>query len=128
MRRARLIALGCMALAAASTPVVAAEAVDEIRALIARVAASDCRFFRNGEWHDSEAAADHMARKLRVARFMGRTGTAEDFIEQAGTRSSVSGEPYRVQCGDAKPRASAAWLEQLLRAVRQAQDEASTTK
>lgn len=123
----RRLSPAAWALCALVFPVLAASAepVEDIRALIARVDASDCRFFRNGEWHDAAAAADHLARKLRVARFLGRTGSAEDFIERAGTRSSVSGEAYRVQCGTGPAQPSAGWLQGLLREVRHG-DEAPT--
>lgn len=96
----------------------AAQAAAEVEHLIAQVRATDCRFHRNGEWHDAPAAADHLARKYRIARFLGREGTAEDFIEKAATRSSVTGEPYRVQCGEAPPRPSAEWLRERLEAFR----------
>ncbi|WP_420428170.1 DUF5329 family protein [Algiphilus sp.] len=109
-------------------PPSAAAPVEEIRALIEDVAASDCRFYRNGEWHTAEAAAAHLRRKLRIARWMGRSGTAEDFIEQAGSRSSVSGERYRVQCTDEAPRDSADWLRELLRAVRATDDAGAAAR
>ena len=117
----RRFAGGLLALLLFASSLVA-EPVDEIRALIDRVAASDCRFYRNGTWHEAEAAAEHLARKLRIARWTGRSGTAEDFIEQAGTRSSMSGEVYRVQCPGTPSRVSSEWLMELLRAVRAAPD------
>lgn len=123
----RRFAVGLFTLVLAA-PALPAEPMQEIRALIARVAASDCRFYRNGEWHDAEAAADHLASKLRVARWLGRTGSAEDFIAQAGSQSSISGEPYRVRCGSDEARPSAGWLRELLRAVRATHDEAPATE
>ncbi len=70
----------------------------EVRALIAALGQSGCRFQRNGRWHAAEAARAHLQRKYDVARKRGLEGTAEDFIEAAASRSSVTGKPYRVAC------------------------------
>jgi hypothetical protein len=46
--------------------------------------------------------------------------SAEQFIERAATRSSVSGEAYWVRCGSAPPQLSAVWLGAQLQALRAA--------
>jgi hypothetical protein len=89
----------------------------EIDALIARVAlARGVVFIRNGSAHTAGEAAAHLQRKLRAAH--GRIGTAEQFIDALGTRSSVTGRAYRVRFADGREIDSAAWLRQLLREVR----------
>ena len=36
--------------------------------------------------------------------------TTEQFIERAASRSSMSGEPYLVKCGNGAPVQSGQWL------------------
>ena len=89
----------------------------EIDALIARVAqARDVVFIRNGSAHTAGEAATHLQRKLRAAH--GRIGTAEQFIDALGTRSSVTGRAYRVRFPDGREIDSAVWLRQLLHEIR----------
>jgi len=70
----------------------------EIDFLIEQVATSDCTFIRNGREHDAEAASDHLQMKRRRgSRYF---DTAEEFIERIASRSSWTGKPYRIRCGD----------------------------
>jgi hypothetical protein len=55
-------------------------------------------FLRNGGEYDSRQAADHLRLKLKMAG--NRVKTAEDFIRWCGSRSSVSGEVYRMRFPD----------------------------
>ena len=86
----------------------------EIAHLLSYLAASDCRFFRNGKWYEPQAAREHLQDKYDYLRRKALLGTAEDFIRFAATQSSVSGKPYRVKCGASEPRHSAAWLTEEL--------------
>lgn len=89
----------------------------EIEALIARVEqAHGVTFIRNGSEHTAIEAAAHMRRKLTAAR--GRIGSAEQFIDHIGTRSSLTGIAYRVRFADGRETDSATWLRQLLRELR----------
>ena len=89
----------------------------EIEALIVRVEhARGVVFIRNGREYSAGKAGTHLRRKLKAAR--GRIRTPEQFIEHIGTRSSVTGKPYRVRLPDGRMLDSAAWLRQLLRDVR----------
>lgn len=89
----------------------------EIEALIARVEhARGVVFIRNGREYSAGKAAAHLRRKRDAAR--GRIRTPEQFIEHLGTRSSITGKPYRVRLPDGRTLDSAAWLQQLLREVR----------
>lgn len=103
-----------------------AGAQGEIDALLARLAASGCQFQRNGSWHAADEAQIHLRRKLDYLANKGLVANAEQFIERAASRSSTSGAPYRVRCGERPPMASAAWLHaelQGLRAARSARGE-----
>ena len=88
----------------------------EIQHLMAYIAGSQCRFIRNGKIHDAEAARAHIQRKYDHVRR--RVRTTEDFIDLAASRSSMSGEPYRVQCG-ARTWLCADWLRAALEHLRQ---------
>ena len=46
--------------------------------------------------------------------------TAEEFIDKVGSASSMSCNPYLVQCADRPSEPSAQWLRSQLRVVRQA--------
>jgi hypothetical protein len=55
-------------------------------------------FLRNGGEYDAKAAADHLRLKLKAAG--DRVKTAEDFIRLCGSRSSLTGETYRIRFAD----------------------------
>ena len=108
---AMLLLVPVFAFAAASSP------NPEIEVLIVRVEhARDVTFIRNGSEHTAIEAAAHMRRKLGAAH--GRITTAEQFIDNIGTRSSLTGIAYRVRFTDGREIDSAAWLRQLLRELR----------
>ena len=91
------------------------KAVDErarIEALIDAVAKSGVIFIRNGSEYDAAAAADHL--RTKWSRAGDRVKTAEEFIEVLGSRSSQTGEPYRVRLPDGTERESGPWLRDLL--------------
>lgn len=84
-----------------------ARAQREIDHLLAFVASSECRFVRGGVEHDARDARDHLARKLDVARPL--IGSADAFVDHVASGSSLTGEPYRVRCGERESTAKA-WL------------------
>jgi len=90
----------------------------EIDGLLARLESSGCQFNRNGSWYPSTEAKSHMLQKLKYLEDRGAVQTAEQFIELAGSRSSMSGEPYLVKCGNVAPVTSGAWLTNQLQAMR----------
>lgn len=96
----------------------APHAAAEIRQLLDRLAVSGCSFQRNGSWHSAGEARAHLLKKYDYLADKGRIGTAEDFIEMAATRSSMSGKPYLVKCGAQLPVHSADWLGARLKEVR----------
>jgi hypothetical protein len=82
----------------------------EIDHLLRYIEQSTCRFYRNGSWHGMSEARDHVAMKYEQARRRGGAGTAEAFIENAASRSSVSGSDYKVECPGAPATTSREWL------------------
>ncbi len=105
--------------AALFLPLAAAEpdnvAKNEITHLIAHLGESGCEFFRNGTWYASPRAVSHLTQKYEYLLKKGLVDTAEMFIDRAASRSSVSGKPYLVKCGEAQAVPSADWLREELR-------------
>jgi len=123
MRLRHLIGLSLLfAAAAGSAAPPSPSSRAEIAALLAALGDSGCRFERNGEWHDASAARAHLQRKLDQLLKRDAVTTAEEFIERAASRSSISGDAYHVKCGDAAPVASGEWLSARLAALRAAAD------
>jgi hypothetical protein len=98
------------ALRAAPPPIAQAE----INYLLEFVEQSGCQFYRNGTWYDSKTARAHLQSKYDMLTGGGRINSAEDFIDQAATSSSLSGRPYQVRCGGGEPIASGQWLRDAL--------------
>lgn len=90
----------------------------EIDALLNRLGTSECRFYRNGTWYTAPKARDHMQTKLDYLVKKGDITSAEDFIDKAGTKSMLSGKPYKVSCPNQEEEPSAAWFSSELRLVR----------
>ena len=117
MNRLRQLLLLLTALLALSPLAAFAATNPEVAALIVRVEhAQGVVFIRNGSDHSAVEAAAHLRRKLGAAH--GRISTAEQFIDNIGTRSSMTGIAYRVRFADGREIDSAAWLRQLLRELR----------
>jgi hypothetical protein len=104
------------AVAAALPPAAGAE----IDSLLSRLAASDCQFMRNGDWHTAAEARAHLQGKLDYLARRGAVASTEQFIDRAATRSSVSGSAYLVKCGGNPAVPSGRWLHAELRALRTA--------
>lgn len=68
----------------------------EIRHLLEYVEKSDCTFIRNGKTYGGGRAEQHIRKKYDYVR--SRVKSAEDFIELAATKSSMTGDPYEVRC------------------------------
>lgn len=102
----------------AAAPPAGDAAAREIAGLFAALGASSCTFQRNGSWHDAARARAHLQRKYDYLRKRDRALTAERFIALAASRSSVTGQPYRVRCGTAPPVDSAVWFGERLGALR----------
>jgi hypothetical protein len=127
-RLALLLALMIAAGAHAAEP--DATAKKEISHLIDRLAASGCRFNRNGTWYEASRAVSHLKRKYEYLLDKGLVTDADAFIQHAASQSSASGKAYLVKCGDQPETPSAAWFRTALAEFRgkssvpQAKDEA----
>lgn len=82
----------------------------EIAALFSTLENSGCRFQRNGSWHAARQAAEHLRMKYDYLLDKNLLGTTESFIERAASKSSMSGKPYLVRCGNAAPVESRSWF------------------
>ncbi len=90
----------------------------EIEGLLSRLGASGCQFKRNSSWHTAVEAQAHLRRKLDYLVDKDAVGSTEQFIERAATKSSMSGKPYQVQCGNEAPVPSSQWLRTELKVLR----------
>jgi hypothetical protein len=87
-----------------------ARARQEIAHLLDFVGQSGCQFNRNGSWHDSNAAREHLQDKYDYLQRRKLVPDTKAFIERAATESSFSHRAYQVRCGNAQPITSAQWL------------------
>ena len=86
---------------------------DRIRKLIDHVRSlEDAAFVRNGEEHTPAEAADHLQRKWEYAG--DDIATAEQFIQELATKSSASGELYKIRFANGKELPSGEYLRQQL--------------
>ena len=111
-----LLLSGSMASVQAAAP--AAPVRAEIDGLLSGLGASQCQFYRNGSWHDGREAASHLRMKFEALSKRGTLESAESFIDNAATKSSLSGEAYAVKCGSAPQEPSGAWLKARLHQLR----------
>jgi hypothetical protein len=114
----QLAAVLCLVLGLALAPVARAAppaiAQTEISYLLGFIENSACEFFRNGSWYDGKKAAAHLRDKYEMLATGDGIQTAEDFIEQAATKSSLSGQPYEVRCSGDKAVTTNQWLRDIL--------------
>jgi Family of unknown function (DUF5329) len=82
----------------------------EVDFLIGDIGMSGCEFYRNGSWHDSHEAQAHLRDKYTYLSARNMVNTTEDFIEKAGTESSLSGQAYAVRCNGNPAVTSNQWL------------------
>ncbi len=104
---------------AADPPADAATTQAEIDYLFSHLQESGCRFNRNGTWYDAAHASEHLRGKYDYLARGNAIADTEDFIDKAASFSSMSGQPYQVQCGDAPAQTSATWFHDALDHYRQ---------
>ncbi len=86
----------------------------KIRYLILSVEALEgAKFLRNGREYDAKEAADHLRLKLKTAG--NRVKTADDFIRLCGSRSSLTGEAYRIRFADGTAMEAAVFFRNKLK-------------
>ena len=72
----------------------------EIKFLIDHVKNSSFIFIRNGKEHSAEDAYNHMMKKYKF--FKDEIDTADKFIELTLTKSTMTGEHYKIKLPDSK--------------------------
>lgn len=90
----------------------------EIDGLVSELRSAQCRFQRNGNWHTLDEAQQVLTYKLKQIEERTTLARTEDFIDQAATRSSTTGQPYQVQCGQGAVEPAGPWLHAALKRVR----------
>ena len=102
-----LALLAGLALRAAAAPSPAEQA--RIERLIEAVAQNkQARFLRNGSDYSAADAAEFLRRKLEA--YGDRVRTVNDFIDQIASKSSTSGQIYKVRLADGREVPSADFL------------------
>lgn len=94
------------------------QAEREVDQLITALGQSGCQFQRNGTWYPAAEAQSHLRRKYDYLRKRDMVASAEQFIERAGTQSSMSGKAYQVRCPGKPVVTSAVWLNAKLGDIR----------
>jgi hypothetical protein len=102
-----LVLLWSGAAAAQSPPAVTTR---EIAHLFSALEQSNCQFYRNGSWYTQAKASAHLRRKYDYLLKAGLVKSTESFIDLAASKSSMSGRPYLVKCGDSAPVESNTWF------------------
>lgn len=75
----------------------------------------DMKFIRNGSEYTCAEAAKFLRGKLESMG--GDVSTAREFIERIASKSSMSGEPYRVKLADGKMMLAAQFLSEELKRI-----------
>ncbi|MHC8322459.1 YfeK family protein [Pseudomonas sp. GB2N2] len=94
------------------------QATQEIKGLLDFVEHSECQFVRNGSEYPGPRARAHLEKKLSYLEGKNMVNSAEDFIDLAATKSSMSGHAYEVRCPEGAQPAST-WLKGELQRQRQ---------
>lgn len=86
---------------------------EQIETLLIKVESSeDVIFIRNGEEHKASEAADHLRSKWAYGG--DRVNTLELFIEHIGSRSSTTGEVYKVKLPEGEVLTAEEWYTRIL--------------
>lgn len=94
------------------------QTANEIRGLLEFIETSDCTFIRNGTEYAGPRARAHLEQKLNYLESKNRVKSAEDFIDLAATKSSMSGRTYEVRCLD-RTEPAGIWLHRELQRQRE---------
>jgi len=81
----------------------------KIEALLQKIAASDVIFIRNGDEYPAAEAAEHLRSKYESAK--DKIKTCDQFVEGIATKSSVSGEDYKVKLKDGNVMTMKEWIQ-----------------
>jgi hypothetical protein len=116
LTKAFLVLVPSLALAqvAYAGPAPTPTTVAEVEYLLDYVGRSGCDFYRNGVRYDSGAAQIHLRYKYHALVGYGQIRTADDFIDKAATKSSLTGIAYKVRCAGGQELSSYQWLRDAL--------------
>jgi hypothetical protein len=106
-----LVGLAWLPSARALPPAIAQTEINDLLGFIDR---SGCEFYRNGSWYAPNKAQAHLRYKYEALTAGDQIRTAEDFIDKAATRSSLSGQSYEVRCANGAAVATSQWLRDAL--------------
>ncbi|WP_347900695.1 DUF5329 domain-containing protein [Pseudomonas purpurea] len=110
--------IGFTSLASSVQAQTSPQAAQEINGLLTFVEHSGCQFVRNGSEYPGVEARAHLQKKLDYLEGKNKVQSAEDFIELAATKSSMSGTAYTVKC-PAGEQPAGPWLTKELQRQRQ---------
>ena len=91
-------------------------APEEISYLLSTIGSSNCAFIRNGKRHNAQDAEAHLRGKYRRGKRY--APTSEKFIERLASKSSMSNEPYYIECEGEQRVPCGDWLMQRLNELR----------
>jgi hypothetical protein len=110
---ARIAGVAALVIAVMAASTASAEdAPPEIEYLLTTMGQSDCRFIRNGKTYDAGDAEDHL--RMKYWRGKRYASSAEEFIDNLASRSSMSRKPYLIACEGAEQVETGPWLHELL--------------
>jgi hypothetical protein len=106
-----------------ASPAHAANSEAEINALIRAIETSGFQFIRNGDQYTAAQAAEHL--RLKYSKGKSYAQTAEAFIDNLASQSSISKKPYYLLTPKGEKIPSAYWLHQQLIQLRAATAQTS---
>ena len=95
----------------------------EVERLLGLLGGTECRFNRNGTWYGGAEAQAHLRNKYDYLVKKRLIHSTEDFIVGAAEKSSMSGQPYKVQCTGQDETLSGVWLRTRLAEIRRVQQD-----
>lgn len=82
--------------------------LDKIQLMLRHIAEASVTFVREGKDYDSKAAAAHLRRKFE---WVGpKIRTLDEFIDKIASRSSTTGNPYRIRLPGGRTLPAGDWL------------------
>jgi hypothetical protein len=80
----------------------------EIDHLMGYIQSTECIFIRNGKDYGPDEAIEHIKRKYEY--FQNRIDSTEKFIELCATKSTMSNNPYLINCREEEVVECGVWL------------------
>lgn len=96
----------------------------KIQFLLKEINSSKAVFLRNGSEHTAIEASEHLEGKMNRAKsmfwFFGpkKKFSCQEFIDKIASKSSTSGEDYKMKLSDGKIITTKEWLEEKLKSFK----------